>query len=134
MIYKWSCLCENIKFEIDWTFDSFYLCHCKHCRKDTWSAHASNLFSGNAKIKWISWLEFIKTFNYKDTRHRISFCSNCGSPVPNLQENWGLLVTPAWSLDTKIDLIPSWHIFVESKANWDENLEKLPMYNKFPGA
>lgn len=132
MKHKWSCLCENIKFEINWTFDSFYLCHCKYCRKDTGSNHASNLFSKNAKIKWITWLDFIKTFNYKNTRHSINFCSNCASHMPILQDNWNTLVIPAWCLDTKIDITPNWHIFTESKASWDENLEKLPMYNKFP--
>jgi len=39
-----SCLCKKINFEIEGEFDSFYLCHCGRCRKDTGSAHAANFF------------------------------------------------------------------------------------------
>ena len=54
MIYKGSCLCGEVTFEIEGDFDNFYLCHCERCRKDTGSAHAANLFSSTAKLKWLS--------------------------------------------------------------------------------
>jgi hypothetical protein len=38
-----SCLCGAIAFEIAGSFESFYLCHCEHCRKDSGSAFAANL-------------------------------------------------------------------------------------------
>jgi hypothetical protein len=42
--YSGSCLCGEIRFEIEGEFERFYLCHCEYCRKDTGSAHAANLF------------------------------------------------------------------------------------------
>ena len=42
--YSGSCLCGEIRFEIEGEFELFYLCHCEYCRKDTGSAHAANLF------------------------------------------------------------------------------------------
>jgi hypothetical protein len=39
-----SCLCGAVSFEVSGAFDSFFLCHCSRCRKDTGSAHAANLF------------------------------------------------------------------------------------------
>ena len=51
MKHTGSCLCGEITFEIDGDFKNFYLCHC---RKDTGPAHAANMFSSTAKLKWIT--------------------------------------------------------------------------------
>jgi hypothetical protein len=46
-----SCLCGAVTFTVEGAFDRFYLCHCSHCRKDTGSAHAANLFASTAALK-----------------------------------------------------------------------------------
>jgi hypothetical protein len=43
-----------------------------------------------------------------------------------------LLVVPAESLDCKLDKIPDGHIFISNKANWDEALETVKKYQRFP--
>lgn len=125
-----SCLCGEVNFEIDGDFESFYLCHCKHCQKDTGSAHASNLFSSVAKIVWLSGQDKIKTYELPSTKHIKSFCSNCGSAVPSLQMNDKLLVVPAGSLNQDISIKPNAHIFTSSRANWDHELENIKSYEK----
>jgi hypothetical protein len=60
--YSGSCLCEQIKYEVEGSFESFFLCHCKYCQKDTGSAHSANLFSATAKLKWILGEDKIKKF------------------------------------------------------------------------
>src|SRR3546814_15522895 len=47
-IHAGSCLCGAVHYQVDGAFEQFYLCHCRHCRKDTRSAHAANLFSSHA--------------------------------------------------------------------------------------
>lgn len=54
MLYKGSCLCDEITFVIEGEFEQFFFCHCERCRKDTGSAHAANLFSSTAKLSWLS--------------------------------------------------------------------------------
>ena len=127
-----SCLCEKIKFEIEGDFESFYLCHCDRCRKDTGSAHAANLFSSTAKLKWISRVENVKTFNLPSTKHVKSFCSICGSAMPNIQMEGKLLMVPAGSLDSSLSVKPTAHIFISDKADWDENLETIPKFEELP--
>lgn len=127
-----SCLCGEIKFEIEGDFDSFYLCHCSRCRKDTGSAHAANLFSSSAKLKWISGEDKVSNFTLPSTQHTKSFCSICGSALPNIQMAGKLLVVPAGSLDSDVSISPNAHIFVSSKANWDKDLEMVPMIDKLP--
>jgi hypothetical protein len=130
--HKGSCLCGNVSFEVEGEFEHFFLCHCQHCRKDTGSAHAANLFETTASLQWISGEPNIKTYNLPSTRHVKSFCSNCGSALPTVQMDGQLLAVPAGCIDTKIVIKPNAHIFIASKADWDQNLEKLPMIDKLP--
>ena len=127
-----SCLCGEVRFEVDGVFDHFYLCHCEYCRKDTGSAHGANLFSSTAKLKWISGEDKVRSFNLPSTRHTKSFCSICGSALPRTPTDGGLLVVPAGSLDSKVTIRPDAHIFVASKAGWDEGLEEIPRLDRLP--
>lgn len=130
--YSGSCLCGGVRFEVEGVFERFYLCHCEYCRKDTGSAHAANLFSSTADLRWISGEDTIRSFNLPSTRHTKCFCSICGSALPSMQMNGELLVVPAGSLNSEVPIRPNAHIFVSSKAGWDEELEKIPTAEKFP--
>ncbi|WP_346896724.1 GFA family protein [Clostridium sp. UBA7503] len=132
MIYTGSCLCGEVTFEIEGDFENFYLCHCERCRKDTGSAHAANLFSSTAKLRWLSGKEKSKTFNFRSEGHIKSFCTNCGSALPNIQMDGELLVVPAGSIDSNINIKPQGHIYYANKANWDTELEKVPKFEELP--
>ena len=127
-----SCLCGAVRFEVAGDFERFYLCHCQYCRKDTGSAHAANLFSSTAKLQWLSGEDAIRVFNLPSTRHTKSFCSTCGSALPNLQMNGELLVVPAGSLDTQVTIKPNAHLFFASKATWDDALENVAVMKGLP--
>jgi hypothetical protein len=133
MEYLGSCLCKGIKFKVSGDFENFYLCHCRYCRKDTGSAHAANLFSTTAKLKWIKTETEIKIFQPHKSNHVKAFCTNCGSALPNLQMDGKLLVVPAGCLDTKLAKRPDAHIFISNKASWDESLEEINKFERFPG-
>jgi len=127
-----SCQCGKVNFEVEGEFESFFLCHCKYCQKDTGSAFAANLFSTKSTIKWLDGKELIKTFNIPNTRHVKSFCCNCGSALPNVQDEGKLLVVPAGSLEQPVDLRPNAHLFTDSKAVWEDNLDSLPEFTGLP--
>ncbi len=132
MNYVGSCLCGKVAFEVEGEFESFYLCHCERCRKDTGSAHAANLFSSTANLRWLSGENLVKIFNFNNTGHIKSFCAECGSALPNIQMDGKLLVLPAGSLDCDAPIPPTAHIFVSRKANWDKGLEMLPSFDELP--
>lgn len=132
MEYLGSCLCKGIKFKVKGDFESFYLCHCRYCRKDTGSAHAANLFSTTAKLEWIKAETEIKNFQPYKSNHVKAFCTNCGSALPNLQMDGKLLVVPAGCLDTKLVKRPDAHIFISNKASWDESLEEINKFERSP--
>jgi hypothetical protein len=90
-----ACLCGAVSFRISGNFESFFLCHCARCRKDTGSAFAANLFSSTSEIMWLSGHDHVKTYRVPTTRHARSFCADCGSALPSVQANGALLVVPA---------------------------------------
>ncbi|MCX4191133.1 GFA family protein [Methylophaga sp. OBS1] len=129
--YFGSCLCGTVKFEVTGEFESFYLCHCHYCQKDTGAAYAANLFSQSAELIWHSGADAVTSFTLPGTRHNKSFCKLCGSALPNTQLP-GLLVVPAGCLDTEITMSPTAHIFSSSKAAWDVVLTALPTFEGLP--
>lgn len=132
MNYAGSCLCGDVSFELNGEFESFYLCHCKHCQKDTGSAHASNLFSTTAKLIWQTGETIITTYKLPSTKHVKSFCSNCGSAVPSIQMNNKLVVVPVGCLDQDISIKPTAHIYKASAASWEKNLDQVISYEQLP--
>jgi len=130
--HRGSCLCGAVTFEIEGTFDHFYLCHCERCRKDTGSAHAANLFSSSGTLKWLSGEDKVTTYDHRSEGHIKSFCSICGSALPNLQQEGALLVVPAGCLDSALCMRPQGHIFYADRACWDHDLEHLPKHEENP--
>ena len=104
-----ACLCGAVQFRISGEFESFFLCLCTRCRKDTGSAHAANLFLSTAAIAWLSGHDSVKTYRVPGTRHEKSFCTECGSALPRVQLDASVVV-PAGSLDSAIDIRPNAHI------------------------
>ena len=129
--HKGSCLCGAVTFEIAGDFDKFFLCHCSRCRKFSGTAHASNLFSFEGTIQWLTGEDRIRHYTVPDTRFAKSFCADCGSPLPRERET-GLMV-PAGCLDTPVEIEPDAHIFVADRANWDEHLEEVQAFDQRPG-
>jgi hypothetical protein len=127
-----SCLCGAVSFEVEGDFEHFYLCHCEYCRKDTGSAHAANLFSSSATLKWLTGEEQVRQFDLPGTRHSKAFCSTCGSALPKIQMNGKLLAVPAGSLNSELRIRPDAHLFVSSRASWDAALEKVISFDRLP--
>lgn len=127
-----SCLCGTVQFQISGEFESFFLCHCKRCRKGTGSAHAANLFSSTAAVDWVSGLDSVQTYRVPETRHESTFCIKCGSPLPSVQLEDALVIVPAGSIDSALDIRPDAHICFASRAEWDACLENIPRLDDLP--
>lgn len=130
-MYYGSCLCKKVTFKIIGDFKGFFLCHCNRCQKQTGSAHAANLFSQTAKLEWLTGQDHINIFHLPNTRFMKSFCSTCGAALPSIQES-GRLLVPAGCLDSEVPIQPDAHIFMGSRAKWDNNLERIKMFEKLP--
>ncbi len=64
--------------------------------------------------------------------HAAAFCSRCGSKVPRISAERGVVLVPAGSLDGDPGVRPAAHIFVADKAPWFEITDSLPQHAQMP--
>jgi hypothetical protein len=131
MKYSGSCLCKKHLFEITGTITHFFLCHCAYCKKDTGTGNAANLFFTNAQLTWkTTENECRRTYTLSNSRHQKSFCIICGSALP-IEQNDGMVVAPAGSLDTSISHKPDARIFGKSINQW-ELQKNIQIFDSLP--
>jgi len=129
-----SCLCGGVRFEIKGAVGPFELCHCNRCRKVSGSAFAAMVGVRTEDFRLLQGKELITTYEAplleSPPPYRTSFCSRCGSPVPDpdLQLSW--FEVPAGLLENDPGLRPDKHIFIELKAPWFEVTDALPQFDK----
>ena len=129
-----SCLCGGVRFEIRGVLGPFELCHCSRCRKVSGSAFAAMVGVKTEDLRLLQGKELITTYDAplleSPPPYRTSFCSRCGSPVPDpdLQLSW--FEVPAGLLENDPGLRPDKHIFIELKAPWFEVTDALPQFDK----
>ena len=120
-----ACLCGKIKWTISAAPQAAYHCHCSMCRKAHGAAFATYYLVESKDFHWDSDLKTLKEYPSSPELKR-SFCSDCGSIVPNYSNTEEVVYVPAGShIDgPSIDA----HIFTASKAPWHEITDKLPQY------
>ncbi|WP_110957784.1 GFA family protein [Vibrio casei] len=97
-----SCLCGNVKFELSGNFQSFFLCHCTRCQKDSGSSYAANLFAKGGLLTWLQGETSVITYQHPNSLHTKSFCQNCGSALPTLADSINCVLVPAGCLDPSL--------------------------------
>ncbi|EJC6798680.1 GFA family protein [Vibrio parahaemolyticus] len=129
-MYKGSCLCGSIQFELEGNVTDIIHCHCSLCRKASGSAYATNGFINAQDLK-LTDQDNTLTFYESSEGRRKYFCKSCGSPIysSNAQspERYRLRLG---TLDSDISERPISHNFVTSKANWEDLNAELPHYEK----
>ena len=129
-----SCLCGGVTFELERAVGPFELCHCSRCRKVSGSAFLTWLGVRREDFRLLQGKELIKTYerpiSESPPAYRTSFCSRCGSPVPNPSDGESWFEIPAGPLDDDPISRPDKHIYVEFKAAWDIIRDDLPKMTK----
>ena len=129
-----SCLCGGIRFEIAKAVGPFELCHCSRCRKASGSAFVSGLGVHTGDYRLLQGQELIRTYDApileRPPAYRTTFCSRCGSPVPNPDPGSEWFEIPVGLLDGDPELRPDKHIFIEDKASWFTITDNLPQLTK----
>lgn len=129
--YTGECLCGKTRYSILAAKPKgMFFCHCSLCRKETGTIHGSNIFFEKAKLTWVRGAENISFFNLVGTLHSRAFCKICGSPLPRPEGT--RVVLPAGTLDKDEGLIPTAHIFFESRSSWEDQLDSIPKFAKLP--
>lgn len=130
-MYRGSCLCGAVKYEVRGEFGAGYFCHCSRCRKATGSAFAASALVATKDFVVIEGNEALKSLSVKGM-HRV-FCSHCGSPIISRRDAMPEAVrVRLGTLDSPLENGPLGHIYTDSKANWFEIHDDLPQYSELP--
>jgi hypothetical protein len=115
-----ECNCGAVKFDIDMELSQVFMCHCSICRRSTGSNGIAVLVIPNEKLRWVQGQEHVATWKKPGTEWQTWFCRICGSPVPG-ENNATTMFVPAGSITSGGDALKvAHHVWVGSKAVWDE--------------
>ena len=127
-----SCLCGAVAFEIDGRVTPIQLCHARRCQKSTGSAFSPELAVRAEHFRWLRGAENLTHYEAPLLREpppfRKSFCRSCGSPLPQKLPGAAAYWVPAGLLDDDPGLRIGGHVFVGSKAPWDEIAGSGPQF------
>jgi hypothetical protein len=128
-MFKGSCLCGNVKYELGAEPGDFGYCHCTSCRKASGSAHAANAPISRAHFRLKSGDDTLREFESSPGKFR-AFCSRCGSPLyAYLSATPDILRIRLGSLDTPFTKQPKAHTFVSDKAPWEPIVDRMPQFD-----
>lgn len=130
-MYEGGCLCGSIRFEITGPIEHIVYCHCSRCRKAQGSAFATNGIVNASEFRFLSGQDSLTSYESTPGQTKY-FCKTCGSPI--LSETASRPEEVRVRLGTiESDIVerPSAHIFVTSKANWEEITGDLPRYEGY---
>ncbi len=123
---KGQCLCGSVSWEFSGQPESSYHCHCQMCRKTHGAAYGTYYFVAEENFHWTGERNTIVDYHSSPVLTR-SFCRDCGSVVPNADDNGRFMFVPAGSHDDGPAI--SAHIFVDSKAPWLDITDDLPKHD-----
>ncbi len=130
-MYKGSCLCGDLRFEITGGIKNIVYCHCSKCRKAQGSAFATNGNVEEKDFKITSGKQNLTEYESGQGQYKY-FCNKCGSPIMSKNSLHSDMVrVRLGTIETDIKEKPEAHIFVSSKANWEEINDNLPQYNSY---
>ena len=130
-MYKGGCLCGKVRFEITGPIHNIVYCHCSQCRKAQGSAFATNGIVKDSEFTILSGNETLT--GYESTPGQTKyFCKICGSPILSKSVSKpGQVRVRLGTIESDITERPMAHIFVTSKANWEEITGDLPQYDEY---
>jgi hypothetical protein len=130
-----SCLCGDIAFTLEGAAMRYYNCHCSRCRKGRAALYASNAFWSADALRFTRGEERLAFYKVPEAQFFAQvFCQRCGSPMPRVDRDRGIVVVPAGSLDGDPGKRPERHTFVASKAPWFDIPGNLPQHDERPTA
>lgn len=131
-VYRGSCLCGNIHYEVKQFQRQVGHCHCRMCRKFHGAAFSTYGEVSLDDFSWTAGESVLASYEAENETIR-QFCSNCGSsltfqsPAYQSKEIEVALAT----LDDEVDVSPNAHIYVDYRASWYGITDGLPQYGEY---
>jgi hypothetical protein len=115
-----QCNCGAVAFEVTSEPSGVFVCHCSICRRATGSNGIAVIVVDNDAFRWIRGEDRIRSWKKPDGDWEMWFCRTCGSPVPGKNDDARMFVPAGLIGEGGESLEVIHHIWVDSKAPWDE--------------
>jgi hypothetical protein len=130
-MYQGRCLCGKISFKINQKINDIIMCHCSECRRVQGSSFATNGNVKNENFHFLTGEENLTEFKENDNKSRF-FCQTCGSPImAKINNNPNYTRIRLGLIEGDINEKIEKHIFVASKANWDNICDNIPQHKEW---
>lgn len=127
-----QCLCGAISYEINGEIGPISHCHCMQCRRWHNAAFRTRTAVRKQDFTWMSGLDLLSRYQSSEHVTR-TFCSQCGSNLITYHAKYqDIIGVPLAGINENPGKMPQYHIFVASKAPWDDICDDLPQYSGWP--
>lgn len=120
-----SCLCGQVRYEVDGELGGFVHCHCQTCRKAHGSAFSTVAAVPKTSFRWVAGEALLKSYESSPGKFR-SFCTNCGSQIVANRPAQPTILLRLGCLDTPAQGQPKGHIWRSDGASWYDPELSLP--------
>ena len=115
-----ECNCGAVAFKITSGLPGVIVCHCSICRRATGSNGIAVIVVDKGAFRWLRGQDHVTSWKKPDSDWEMWFCCTCGSPVPGKNDDARMFV-PAGLIGVGGEsLRVTHHIWVDSRAPWDE--------------
>lgn len=114
-----ECNCGAVAFEISADEKDVYICHCSVCRKWTGNNGVAVIIVANNCLRWLRGEDQIRVWFKPRADWQSSFCGTCGSALPVANDDEQVAIPVGLLDDAEGKLSVAAHIWVGSKAKWD---------------
>lgn len=111
-----SCLCGTVRYEVEGTFEVMSHCQCSMCRRHHGAAFATFVTMPLSAFRWVAGEEALSTYRSSAYGKR-TFCSKCGSVMPVVEPDTGIVFCPAGNLDGEVGIHPQVRRFIGSRSS-----------------
>lgn len=115
-----ECNCGAVAFDIAADLADVFVCHCSICRRSTGSNGIAVVVVDNEAFRWTRGEAHIETWKKPGADWQTWFCRTCGSTLPGANDPHRMFVPAGLISDGGDALRVRHHLWVDSKACWDE--------------
>ena len=129
-LLRGSCLCGLVAYEVPDSFEYSLYCHCSECRRATGAAAKPFAAIKSDRLAFVNGGDHV--MRYGGGTNHDAHCERCGSLLYSLVRDGAYLHVCLGTLIDSPSIRPTAHIFVGSKAPWDDICDGLPQFDRFP--
>ena len=120
MAARGQCNCGAVAFEINAPISDVFVCHCSICRRYTGSNGIAVVVVSNGAFRWLRGEDQVAAWKKPDAEWEAWFCRVCGSALPGRNDASRMFIPAGLILEGGETLKVTHHLWVGSKAVWDE--------------